>query len=106
MFLRLTDAYKLAPEVWSECVPCVMFTLNTAESSATHASPFYTVYEREPNFPNDTWVKSISTQISLSSSAEYVKDVRLQIKEILLNILDASRVELMKEDVMEQHVKI
>ena len=61
---------------------------------------------KTPNFPNDTWIKSISTQISLSSSAEYVKDVRLQIKEILLNILDASRVELMKEDVMKQHVKI
>ena len=95
--------YKLPQNCWTEILRSVVFALNTSESSATKCAPFKVIFGREPTFPTDILMGTVSNQISAPTPADYVKDLKLQIKDVLLKVSD--NLNISRKAMMRQYNK-
>ena len=103
LFRTLLLEYKLPQNLWTEILPSITFALNTSVSSATKCAPYQVVYGREPTFPTDILLDTVPKQMSASSPSDYVKDLRLQMKDILLKV--TKNLGISKDNMMRQYNK-
>ena len=75
--------FKLPQILWRDILPSVVFALNSNESAATKCTPFTVVYGRKSSLSLDILTGTIPDSVSASTPQEYVKDLKIQIKDIL-----------------------
>ena len=100
LFQTLLLEHKLPQNLWTELLPSIIFALNTSESSATKCAPYQVIFGREPTFPTDILMDTLVPQISARSPAEYVKDLRLQMRDIIQRVnenLGISKTAMLKQ---------
>ena len=92
--------FEIPQSQWTTILPSVIFALNTSLSSATKRSPYEVVFGRLPTLPIDLVFGTRNESVSAPSPEEYVKDLRIQLRDTLAQVnenLDISRKKMMRQ---------
>ena len=93
--------FELPQNQWTTILPGVIFALNTSVSSATRCSPYEVIFGRLPILPIDLVFGTPESFASTPTPQEYVKDVRLQLRDILTQVNE--NLEISRKKMMDQY---
>ena len=98
---NIRSVKETLPQImWKDLLASIIFALNTSKSSATKYTPYKIVYGRDPTFPIDIVMDTIPPGITAASPADYLTDLKIQMRDILLHVttnLNISRTDMMKQ---------
>lgn len=90
--------FEIAQNRWDTILPSVIFALNTSVSASTKFSPYEIIFGRRPVLPIDLIMGTVEDFNCASSPDEYVKDLRIQLKDVITKVnenLEVSRQRMM-----------
>ena len=100
MLRTLLLEFEIPQNQWTQILPGVTFALNTSLSSATKWTPYEVIFGRLPILPIDLVFGTPEDFASVPSPQDYVKDLRIQLRDILAQVnenLDVSRKKMMAQ---------
>ena len=100
MLRTLLLEFEIPQNQWTQILPGVTFALNTSLSSATKRTPYEVIFGRLPILPIDLVFGTPEDFASVPSPQDYVKDLRIQLRDILAQVnenLDVSRKKMMAQ---------
>ena len=103
LFRTLLLDFELPQNQWERLIPSVVFSLNTSISHTTKCIPYEVLYGRKPVLPIDLVLNSEIDSFNAGTPEEYVSDLRIQLREILLKVNENS--DISRKKMMEQYNK-
>ena len=92
--------FDVSQNQWAKILPSTVFALNTSLSSSTKFTPYEIIFGRRPVLPIDIILGSTEEFNNASTPEEYLSDLRLQLKDIIVKVhenLNVSRERMMKQ---------
>ena len=86
LFRTLLLDFGIPQNQWDTLIPSILFALNTTVSSTTKCAPFEVIYGRKPVLPLDTMFGLSSEVGDASTPSEYVSNLKIRLREILLKV--------------------
>ena len=101
LFRSLLLDFEVPQNQWNEILPGIIFALNTSISSATKCTPYKVLYGRLAILPIDIILGTNSNSINTSTPQEYLKDLGIQLRDILLKVND--NLKISRQRMIEQY---
>ena len=102
-FRTLLLEFKLPQMMWRGLLPSVVFALNTSVSASTKCTPYQVIYARNPSFPVDILMDTVSSNPTATTQLNYLKDMKIQIRDIILHV--SKNLLISRHDMMRQYNK-
>ena len=106
--LRTALLSKKLPQIfWRSILNSLVFAINATVSKSTQCAPYEIVFGRKPQLPLDSYLDLRKEFINDSSQLEYLKDIKVQLMEIIDQVakaLDISRATMCKQ--YNKHLKV
>ena len=103
LFRTLLLDFELPQNQWERLLPSMIFSLNTTISHTTKCIPYEILYGRKPVLPIDLVLSSTIESFGAGTPAEYVSDLRVQLRDIILRV--SENADISRKKMMEQYNK-
>ena len=103
LFRTLLLDFELPQNQWERLLPSVIFSLNTTISSTTKCIPHEVLFGRKPVLPIDLVLSSNVEAFGAGTPEEYVSDLRIQLRDILLKVCENANIS--RKKMMAQYNK-
>ena len=100
LFRTALIEFQLPQIMWKDILPSIVFALNTSVNASTNCAPYTVIYGRQPRLPIDILLDVDVKQMSAPNPTEYLKDMKIQIRDILSHVsknLNISRMSMMRQ---------
>ena len=100
LFRTALIEFQLPQIMWKDILPSIVFALNTSVNASTKCAPYTVIYGRQPRLPIDILLDVDVKQMSAPNPTEYLKDMKIQIRDILSHVsknLNISRMSMMRQ---------
>ena len=101
LFRSLLLDFEVPQNQWNEILPGIIFALNISISCATKCTPYEVLYGRRAILPIDIILGTNSNSVNAGTPQEYLKDFRIQLRDILLKVND--NLKISQQRMIEQY---